>query len=117
LAQEIKEGQPLSQKAKEAMVFDGQVYQKSSAQLIDDARKILQSRGQTTETGARIFAGQIYTIASQQGTLNVRSQDRGVILEVQNQKVTMMKLRKQDFTMFQAFSQQQVQQQFRGLRH
>jgi N12 class adenine-specific DNA methylase len=117
LAQEIKQGQPLSQKAREAMQFDGQDYQKSSARLIEDARKILQRHGQLTDTGARVYPGKTYVIGEHQGILNVRSQDRGVILEVQNQKVTTIKLRKQDFTMFQAFSQQQVQQQFRGLRH
>jgi N12 class adenine-specific DNA methylase len=112
VAQEVKQGQPLSDEARAAMQGDTQQYQTLSVQLVDDARSILQKRGETTNTGARVYSGKIYTIGEHQGVLNVRSQDRGVILEMQNKSVTTLKLQKQDFVMFHAFSQQQSQ----GLR-
>ena len=107
LAQGVKQEQSLSDKAITAMQGDVQQYQTLSAQLVDDARNILQRRGETTNTGARAYSGKNYTIGEHQGFLSVRSQDRGVILEIQDANVTTLKLQKQDFVAFHDFSHQQ----------
>ncbi len=105
LAEEVKQGQPLSEKAITVKQFDIQTYQDLSKNLIDDAKTILQKKGQLTATGETVFNGQTYTIGkNKSGDLSVRAQDRGSILEMTQKGLTVLKLKKQDFAMFELYS-------------
>jgi N12 class adenine-specific DNA methylase len=118
IALEIKHsGTSLSTEAQTIMDRDLKEYQKRISKLIQDAQSILKKRGQQSPSGAIVYSGQTYTVAeARDGSLSVRSQNRGEILHLNTEGVKSLKLVKQDFVMFDGFAQKLQQERKQVIR-
>jgi N12 class adenine-specific DNA methylase len=105
VAQALRSGVPLSQKAIATMDGDRTEYSRAITDLIQEANAIVDLKG-TVVPGGRTYTGQTYSIhRSTKGDISINAQDRGIVFELTSQRVTTTKVNRQDFDRFKEFSQ------------
>jgi hypothetical protein len=105
VANEVKKGQPMPQKALEVMKSDVQTYDQQLSEVVDASNKILKYLGQTVADGGRVFSGKNYQLCNTSSSLSIQAKERGTILTVTEGEFRHVKLTKSDFKSFCNFSQ------------
>ncbi|WP_228038417.1 hypothetical protein [Nodosilinea sp. LEGE 06152] len=106
IGQRVAEGKPMPRKYWELMPHQVQSYWQQVITVIQQAEQILEKVGQHSATGIT-FEGCTYRIdCIYDETLQVLTQQRGIILAVEGSRIHRCHLSKVDFQQFTCFNQQ-----------
>jgi hypothetical protein len=97
-------GQSLHERDFKALDRDQATWQAQINTVSEQARYILNTVG-TQDTGGQRFSGKTYSIQGSEGRLVISSADRGEILQIQNDQVTLSKVTHVDAQRFQKFAE------------
>lgn len=104
VANQFKAGQPLSEKALNAMQQDFNTHNQI-ADVVNSAQKVLRVLGKPVENAQRHFKGQVYELHGREDSFTVQTTERGTILSIQQGQVELNQLTEDDLKAFEAINQ------------